>query len=399
MGKTCSVEAPVTSVNGITINKSKPCNSSNYTKVGSRNIDYIVMHYTGNKKDTASNNANYFMGANRKASSHYFVDDTSIWQSVDVNDRAWHCGTDGTYYHKECRNTNSIGIEMCCTAGSYKIGADTLENAAQLAASLCKYLGITDVDKYVVRHYDVTHKKCPAQMAGKNNEQWEAFKSRVKEILNPVMEKLETDGFADYEVGQVVNFIGKKHYSNPKSSIGSSCTKGEAKITATSKGSKHPYHLIKTSGSSSTVYGWVNVSDIEEKKNTATVKKDTKIDTVKEVQKWLNDSYSAKLAEDGIYGSKTKSALIKVLQKAIGVTADGVYGSKTNKAIKVLKKGSTGNAVRALQGLLVCNGYTSAYVDGSYGSGVVSAVKSYQKKKKLTVDGKAGKETFSSLCK
>ena len=185
MGKVCNVMAPINSVNGITINRTKLCNPSNYTNLDSRNIEYLVYHYTGNTKDTAKANANYFMGTNRQASAHYFVDDTSIWQSVDVNDQAWHCGTSGTYYHDVCRNKNSIGIEMCCTAGNYKIGEKAVENAAQLGAALCKYLGISDVDKYVVRHYDVTHKNCPAQMAGSNNAEWAAFKARIKTILNP----------------------------------------------------------------------------------------------------------------------------------------------------------------------------------------------------------------------
>lgn len=189
MGKVCDLATPITNVNGIEINRSKPCNSSNYTAESSRTIDYIVMHYTGNSKDSAGNNANYFMGANRQASAHYFVDDTSIWQSVDANDRAWHCG-DVKYYHDEARNYNSIGIEMCCTAGNYKIGPQALENSAQLAATLCKYFDITDVDKYVIRHYDVTHKICPAQMVN-NSSEWTAFKNRVKEILNvePVVAK------------------------------------------------------------------------------------------------------------------------------------------------------------------------------------------------------------------
>ena len=125
----------------------------------------------------------------------------------------------------------------------------------------------------------------------------------------------------------------------------------------------------------------------------------TKIDTVREVQQWLNSSYSAGLSVDNTYGPKTKKALVKVLQKAIGVTADGIYGSKTNAAIKNLKKGSKGEAVKALQGLLVCNGYAGAYVDGDFGNGTHNAVVDYQKKKGLGVDGIAGKATFSALCK
>lgn len=258
MGKLCNVAAPISTVNGITINKSKPCNTGNYNDMASREVKYIVMHYTGNYKDTAANNANYFMNNVVEVSAHYFVDDTSIWQSVDVNDKAWHCGDD-VYYHPEARNTNSIGIEMCCTAGNYKIGAKALENSAQLVAALCKYLDITDIDKYIVRHYDVTHKNCPAQMAGDNNSEWVAFKKRVKEIMNPLVVKT-----LKFEVGDVVNFTGNKHYANAYAATGYSCKSGKARVTNTAPGTNHPYHLINVSGSSSTVYGWVDEKFVTE---------------------------------------------------------------------------------------------------------------------------------------
>lgn len=395
MGKICNVAAPINSVNGISINRTKPCNFTNFSNTNSRNVEYIVYHYTGNTKDTAWANANYFMGANRDASAHYFVDDESIYQSVDVNDVAWHCGS-RTYYHASCRNANSIGIEMCCS-GNYKVSATTKENAAQLGAALCKYLGITDVDKYVVRHYDVSHKSCPRQMAGANNAEWTAFKARIKEILTPVVEEPVVSTKLEFKVGDIVNFTGKVHYKSSTAAIGIACKAGEAKVTAISKNSKHPYHLIRVVGGTSTVYGWVNAEDVK-KKAVATVVF-SKIDTVKEVQAWLNGFYSAGLTVDGIYGVKTKAALVKALQKALKVTVDGVYGPETNRAIKNLKKGSSGDAVRVLQGLLVCNGYSAAYVDGEYGDGTYKAVKAFQKSKKLFADGIAGKATFKALCK
>lgn len=187
MGKIISSAYPLTKVNGISINTSKKCHSSNYENYSSRSVDYIVLHYTGNSKDTASANANYFMGANRNASAHFFVDDNSIWQSVELRDKAWHCGG-STYYHSHCRNSNAIGIEMCCTAGNYMISNTTIKNAAYLTAELCKLLGISasQVDKYVLRHYDITHKKCPAQMVDSSpteDKDWTAFKKQVKDIL------------------------------------------------------------------------------------------------------------------------------------------------------------------------------------------------------------------------
>ncbi len=187
MGKVITTGMISATINGIKVDTSKKCHSSNYTNDSSRTVNYIVMHYTGNSKDTAWANANYFQGANRNASAHFFVDNTSIYQSVELRDVAWHCGG-YTYYHSSCRNSNAIGIEMCCTAGNYTISATTIKNSAYLCAYLCKLLGITasQVDTYVLRHYDVTHKKCPAQMVDNSPTQdkdWVAFKKQVKDIL------------------------------------------------------------------------------------------------------------------------------------------------------------------------------------------------------------------------
>ena len=172
-------------INGIKINSTIQCHYSYYKSYNSRSVSFIVVHYTGNAKDTAKGNANYFKSSgNRIASAHLFVDDTSIYQSVKLRDKANHCGTSGKYYHASCRNTNSIGIEMC-TSGNYKVSKKTQENTAYLCAYLCKKLGITEneVDKYVLRHYDVTHKSCPAQMSGSNNKEWSDFKNMIKNIL------------------------------------------------------------------------------------------------------------------------------------------------------------------------------------------------------------------------
>lgn len=182
MGKTVTTNFISQTINGIKINTNIPCDPSNYTKQTNRSVSYIVMHYTGNQKDIAKDNAIYFSRPNAKASAHFFVDDDSIYQSVALKDRALHCGAN-VYYHKSCRNQTSIGIEMCCTDGNYKVSNQTIENSAYLCAYLCGMLGITfkNVDTYVLRHYDVTRKQCPAQMVKKT--EWDLFKSKVKDIL------------------------------------------------------------------------------------------------------------------------------------------------------------------------------------------------------------------------
>lgn len=186
MAKVLSIGMITDTINGIPVLSNYPCNPNNYNNCASRECAYIVMHYTGNPKDTAVANVKYYNGpVGRQASAHLFVDDTSIYQSVELRDRAWHCGTNGKYYHASCRNANSIGIEQCCTAGNYRVSEKTKQNAAHLCAYLCRLIGVSadQVDTYVVRHYDVTHKECPRQMSGANNAEWTAFKEMVKQIL------------------------------------------------------------------------------------------------------------------------------------------------------------------------------------------------------------------------
>lgn len=142
----------------------------NYTKLNNREIRYIVVHDTGNKTDTAINNAKYFSAA-RNASAHYFVDDNNIVQVVAESNAAWHAGggSNGIYNH------NSIGIEMCRVdnAVTLKTENKTLE--------LIKYLMV----KYniapngVVRHYDATKKNCPASFSLNNWHRWNNFKMKL----------------------------------------------------------------------------------------------------------------------------------------------------------------------------------------------------------------------------
>lgn len=70
-----------------------------------------------------------------------------------------------------------------------------------------------------------------------------------------------------------------------------------------------------------------------------------------------------------------------------------------NVEIKVLKKGAKGNAVKALQTLLIGAGFScgSKGVDGSFGGDTEAAVKAYQKAKKIAVDGSVGPKTWSKL--
>lgn len=163
----------------------RQCNAANYkaAKRGKADIDYLVIHYTANNGDTAQNNADYFARESASASAHYFVDENEVWQSVRDADIAWHCGTQGTYFHPYCRNTNSIGIELCSRMqnGKYYFKPETVENAVALTRMLMVTYGIKPA--CVVRHYDVTHKNCPAPFV-ENAAQWQAFKAKLTEEVD-----------------------------------------------------------------------------------------------------------------------------------------------------------------------------------------------------------------------
>lgn len=147
----------------------------NYSPGRAGPVRYIVVHYTANRGDTAENNAVYFAREWTGTSAHYFVDEGTIWQSVREEDTAYHCGSIHPK-HPECRNYNSIGVEMCNSAGG--VPEATRARTAALVRELMSRYGIDS--SHVLRHYDVTGKRCPAPWVDAPGE-WEKFKAMLSE--------------------------------------------------------------------------------------------------------------------------------------------------------------------------------------------------------------------------
>ena len=150
---------------------------------------------------------------------------------------------------------------------------------------------------------------------------------------------------------------------------------------------------------------------------------------------------------DGIYGDGTAAA-VKAYQKQNGLDADGIAGPGTVKSIfgkcssttlspsilaekkggsssssstkrssssstakgkkvdsitdigsapKPMRPGASGSDVVKLQQALECLGYYNGVIDGEYGEGTVSAVKAFQRKRGMKVDGIAGSGTIRVL--
>ena len=149
---------------------------------------------------------------------------------------------------------------------------------------------------------------------------------------------------------------------------------------------------------------------------------------VRLVQFWLKIARTVysnlnNITVDGKFGSATTAA-VKRFQTYFGLTSDGVVGRTTwnklyevyndiaNKLLSsslrpgeypgVLRKGSSGTAVRELQFYLyLMSAYESSIpaigIDGQFGASTEAAVRAYQRFARLTVDGIVGRTTWNSL--
>ena len=334
----------------------------NYTK-GNKGRKYIVIHYTGNKTDTAAANANYFKSVNRGASAHYFVDRTQVVQVVEDSNTAWSVGVNygSNNLFNQCKNNNSINIEMCSTNG--KIADETYNNTVALTKSLMKKYGIPA--SRVVRHWDVCSKACPGWVgwgaAGKDASIWNKFKK---------------------DIGDTSTSSNTSSSSSSNSTNSSNAVNYRVKINTKSgvnvrKGAGTGYGIIKAiaNGTTCTITkesngwgyakeygGWISLQ-YTQKVTTSTgttssssAKITLKIDgywgtsTTKRLQQIFGTTVDGKVSNQfSAYKSQNPgldsgwewksnptgySPLIKAIQKKVGATQDGHIGPKTIKAIQ-----------------------------------------------------------------
>lgn len=91
-----------------------------------------------------------------------------------------------------------------------------------------------------------------------------------------------------------------------------------------------------------------------------------------------------------------KTALILLVICTIAFILYNVF-INGNNVIALSKYGSRGSEVTQIQTKLKRWGYYKGSIDGIYGSQTVSAVKYFQRKNGLTVDGIAGKNTLAAM--
>ncbi len=181
--------------------------TKNFDSGSINRIKYIVVHFTANNGDTAYGNTNYFKSY-RGSSAHYFVDENGIYQSIEDKNIAWHCGAK-KYKHSTCRNSNSLGVELCSrkdSKGNYYFMDKTVDNAIELVKMLMAKYNVPIAN--VIRHYDVTGKNCPEPFV-RDIKSWQNFKDRLEEKV--VKQNIKINGKV-----KSVNAINKDGYTYVK---------------------------------------------------------------------------------------------------------------------------------------------------------------------------------------
>lgn len=126
--------------------------------------------------------------------------------------------------------------------------------------------------------------------------------------------------------------------------------------------------------------------------------------TVRSLQYLLTED-GARLAVDGHFGAKTKSAVV-AFQRSHKLATTGVVNARTwQRLVVTVKRGSHGPAVRAVQDQINFrngkNGHTLT-VDGVYGRRTEAAVRAFQQAMSaevphFAVDGIVGAQTWQAL--
>ncbi len=108
---------------------------------------------------------------------------------------------------------------------------------------------------------------------------------------------------------------------------------------------------------------------------------------------------------DGVFGAQTERAVIQ-FQRVLGLTQDGIIGPATWAYLEpfalepnpeVLRRGSRGEMVRALQTALKASGNDPGAIDGVFGTRTEAALKAFQQKAGIPQTGVADNITWLAI--
>lgn len=132
-----------------------------------KTIKGIVIHYTGNKGDTAKNNCDYFKNDPKNTDglttgAHFFISPNGeTIKSIPMNQIAYAVGgarqsEKGGKYYKKLTNANTVSIELCDAVNGYTDAqVQAVRKTIKYIRRYCKNA------KIVCYHFDVNGKNCP----------------------------------------------------------------------------------------------------------------------------------------------------------------------------------------------------------------------------------------------
>jgi N-acetylmuramoyl-L-alanine amidase CwlA len=146
----------------------------------------IVVHETANPGDSDEMEQAYFNGGDRQASAHAFIDQDSITQCIEWDNKAWHAGP--------IANGNYIGIELCHTSDAAKFAEIWKRGTWLFAFLLTKHNILKVTADTVMSHAEVSNRwhetdhQDPVSYFASFGKTVDMFRSDVQTEVNKVIQ-------------------------------------------------------------------------------------------------------------------------------------------------------------------------------------------------------------------
>jgi N-acetylmuramoyl-L-alanine amidase len=267
---------------------------------------------------------------------HAFVDSRQAVQYLPWTMRGWHCGSGA----KGSGNNTYIGLELCEDVGwSQDYFRELWQRAVELTADLCRLFHLTEKDV-------ISHREGHALGIASNHQDpdhwWPKFGRTMDDFRRDVAQALAGE---DPVSGGGQQSMGAKQVNTPGDTLnlrtqpdhrsGILGTLAHRSLVEVLELASNGWMRVKQGS----LTGWVNgkyLADVKSKPDLNRLLKLTspymRGEDVRWTQEELNRLGHDSGAADGIYGPKTRDAVI-AFQRARGLAADGIVGPITWAAL------------------------------------------------------------------